>query len=131
MFLDLTNIYGNDETTLQLRNESDPAKLALNAPRYTGIPLFFGTALQRGDTFGTQWDYRGDYRANKVPQQKIITDLWISNHNLLVDQLEAQDPEKYDKTKDPEARHRLYEDARRLNIAIYQRMVYRFVILFN
>eukprot|EP00008_Paramoeba_atlantica_P006622 CAMPEP_0201478382 /NCGR_PEP_ID=MMETSP0151_2-20130828/3237_1 /ASSEMBLY_ACC=CAM_ASM_000257 /TAXON_ID=200890 /ORGANISM="Paramoeba atlantica, Strain 621/1 / CCAP 1560/9" /LENGTH=1127 /DNA_ID=CAMNT_0047859443 /DNA_START=128 /DNA_END=3511 /DNA_ORIENTATION=+ len=116
-FLDLSQIYGGSAAQLAgLRDPNDSAKMWLEATRFP-IPPFFGDSFARGDTYGTTWDNRGDIRLNKVPPMKVLGDLFIMNHNRIVDKLEKQ--------ADWPDRDELFEEARRLNIAQYQDIVFR------
>jgi hypothetical protein len=121
-FLDLTPVYGGGQSNLALRNSSDYAYLALESRQYTGFPFYFGNALQRGETYGTKWNFRGDIRTNKVPPMKILTDVFIKSHNRIAEMLETDNADLYQGT---DGRSLLFEDARRLNIAMYQRACFR------
>jgi len=71
--------------------------------------------------------FPGDFRANKSPPMKVLTDTFLHNHNRLVGLLEegakASNQSRYN---DPAfGRVYLFEDARRLNIAYYQKIVFR------
>ena len=124
-FLDLSIVYGTSFTTMLLRNSSDVARMAVGQ-QITNYPFYAGSNLARGDLYGTQWDFRGDFRANKSPPMKVLTDTFLNNHNRLVDMLDDSKTNNQSKYLEPGlGRFFLFEDARRMNIAYYQRIVYR------
>jgi hypothetical protein len=129
-FLDLSQVYGSDlATSLDLRTMSGgllktspggllpydnsmyftPAQLAsLNAS--LGGMQNFGS-LPTSELFAA-----GDIRANENLEMTTIVTLFVDNHNMLANELAREHPTWTDQA--------LYDEARKINIAGYQEMIY-------
>jgi hypothetical protein len=129
-YLDLSQVYGSDQATADdLRTMSGgllktspggllpydnstyftPSQLAsLNA--YLGGMQNFGS-LPTSDLFAT-----GDIRGNENLEMTTIVTLFVDNHNMLARELAKEHPTWTDE--------QLYQEARKINIAGYQAMIY-------
>jgi peroxidase len=111
-YLDLSVIYGSDlYVTDLLRSHYDGELLS---DSYTGMPDLIIQVPQQGDR--NQGYPSGDERSNENPGLASIVGLWILHHNLL-----AKEVKKIFPLLDDE---RLFQEARRRNIAYYQHIVY-------
>jgi peroxidase len=129
-FLDLSQVYGSDQATADdLRTMSGgllktspggllpydnstyftPAQLAsLNA--YLGGMQNFGS-LATSQLFAT-----GDIRGNENLEMTTLVTLFVDNHNMLANELAKEHPTWTDE--------QLYQEARKINIAGYQSIIY-------
>lgn len=101
-YLDLSQVYGSTQVIADsLRNDDGTMKTSAG----NALPLVDGHFVA------------GDVRVEENPELVTITTLFVRNHNSIVAQLKADHPKW---TGD-----RLYNEARTLNIAQYQNIVYK------
>ncbi len=116
-WLDLSQIYGNtNDDSKNLRNKDGTLKT-------TSIPGFHNTFLPFADVGSCRNDsperrcfHSGDSRVNENMILACIFTLWVREHNRLVSEMKKLNPQWSGDT--------LYEEARRLLIAIYQKITY-------
>ncbi len=123
-YLDLSQVYGSDATTADsLRTyvggqlKTSPGNLLpLDNSTYFPSPetppsMQNGGGVPNSDLFAT-----GDARGNENIELTALQTLFVRNHNNLASQLQKQHPDWTDE--------QLYQEARKLNIAQYQQIVY-------
>lgn len=101
-FLDHSNIYGSDFKTMKKVRSFNGGRLKTNIKNV--LPL------ENGSYFS------GDDRVNQTPFIAIWHSLFIRNHNHLADKLAVVNCQ-WDE-------ERIFQEARKINIAIYQNIVY-------
>jgi hypothetical protein len=122
-FLDLSQVYGSDTATADalrthiggLLKTSAGDLLPLNNSTYFGsspVDLQNPGALPTSDLFAT-----GDARGNENLELTALQTLFVRNHNRIAAALQQEHPGWSDE--------QLYQEARKINIAEYQQIVYR------
>jgi hypothetical protein len=129
-FLDLSQVYGSDQTTADdLRTMSggllktSPGGLLPydNSTYFTPSQLaslnaYIGGMQNEGALANSQIFAAGDIRGNENLEMTTIVTLFVDNHNMLAKELSKEHPTWSDE--------QLYQEARKINIAGYQAMIY-------
>lgn len=102
-FLDHSGIYGSDYKTMSLVRGFNGGRMKVNLKNV--LPIKNGTY------------FSGDDRVTQNPFLAIWHSIFLRNHNLLADKL-ANVNRHWDG-------ERIFQEARKINIAIYQKIVYR------
>jgi hypothetical protein len=127
-WLDLSQIYGNPvRPQFQMKEyatpwfDVDPLTQTLLSAKinpyhkpagYDGTKTFFPTYPRP-----TKWITAGDFRYNKTPGLRILSEVFIREHNRLVDEFSVLHPEW--------STLRLFHEARKWTIAYYQSLTFR------
>lgn len=101
-YLDQSNVYGSDIKTMKKIRSFNGGRLRTNLKNI--LPLENGTY------------FSGDDRVNQTPFIAIWHSLFVRNHNNLADKLAI-----INRHWDEE---RIFQEARKINIAIYQKIIY-------
>lgn len=122
-FIDASNVYGsNDQDAFDIRERTvNTGKLKVHVtPRYRKglLPFNFDTNMdcQRDNTTTVGCFMAGDYRANEQLALLAFHNLWVRQHNTIVDKLAAVNPHWQ-----PE---QLYQEARKIVGAQMQIITY-------
>ena len=126
-WLDLSVIYGNPQqpqvmfgtTSLPWFNVSSTTHELLDAHFLMDHPwgADIGRIFVPNFPQNTKWLANGDFRINKTPGLRVLSELFRHEHNRLVDQFAAAHPEW--------SQIRLWHEARKWNIAFFQSITYR------
>lgn len=117
-FLDLSLIYGNSISVLNSIRSFQSGKLSVDSKNGADWP----PQNPNGDNVcfvqapGETCFFGGDPRLNQSPDLTILHIFFIREHNRIADQLLSVNPAWKDET--------IFEEARRINIAQYQKIVY-------
>jgi hypothetical protein len=118
-FIDASQIYGTDAARADwLRTKSGGRLKVRSTPQGDMLPLNDGT-MANDDPLGqnpTTLVVAGDVRANEQPGLTTFHTIFLREHNRQADRLKALNPAWSDE--------RLYQEARRLVIAMLQRITY-------
>ncbi|CAG9807531.1 unnamed protein product [Chironomus riparius] len=101
-YLDLSVIYGSSHKQMTMVRSFNGGRLKMNPSNV--LPVENGTF------------YSGDDRATQTQFLTVVHSLFIRNHNNLSDKLAGMNPDWNDE--------KLFQEARKLNIAIYQKIIY-------
>lgn len=117
-FLDLSLIYGNSEKELDLIREYNGGRLKMEKRHGQEWPPRNpnGDNICFVDTPGETCYFGGDPRLNQSPDLTILHISYIREHNRLAGILQELNPDWSDE--------KLFQEARRINIAQYQYVVY-------
>lgn len=102
-FVDHSNLYGNSEEVLQSLRANSGGRMITNSANI--MPE--GNGIFR----------LGDGRLNQTPQLAVIHSIYLREHNRIADILKELNPRWNDE--------RIFQEARRINIAQYQHVVYK------
>jgi len=118
-FLDLSNVYGNDETVSQSLREMTGGLLRTSTivgSALPGLPVLNAasctTMAKSTDCFLT-----GDIRTGESVQVTVIQTLFVRYHNDIATSLALENAGWDDET--------IYQEARRITIAVYQNIIYK------
>ena len=130
-FLDLSQVYGHNDTILNLLREDGSARLLTGGADGNMLPTFNEVALHHGvavadvrvallgtfpGAFNPEQFAVGDNRGNQNASLLTHHLMWVRNHNYHVDQLEKMFPSW--------TNEEIFEAARALNEAEWQNVVY-------
>lgn len=111
--LDLSTVYGSDvDRNRALRTLSD-GKLKTSTGDF--LPLNVGGLINQPNT-SPQFFVAGDIRCNEHPVLTTVHTIFLREHNLIADDLKTEFPSWTDEE--------LFQNARAINIAQFQRIVY-------
>jgi hypothetical protein len=125
-YLDLSNVYGSTQAVADALRTFSGGQLKTspgNMLPYDNLTYFTqaqinalnmandAQAVPESSLFAA-----GDVRANENVELTVLQTLFVRNHNLIASELQKEHPEWSDET--------LYQEARKINIAEYQEIVY-------
>lgn len=130
-WLDASNCYGSNlEEFDNVRNSTDPARMKTGL-KHDLLPLC-GTSMAKNPKHipetcklpkqcpENHCAIAGDFRANEQPGLTAMHTIWMRNHNKIVEELE--NIPKF--SKERMERDKLFYEARKINIAQYQHIIY-------
>jgi peroxidase len=129
-FLDLSQVYGSDQATadaLRLMSgglmKTSPGNMLpydnstyFTAQQLSDLNKSLGGMANNGGLPSSQLFATGDIRGNETLELTALQTLFVRNHNSIAGQLQAEHPTWTDE--------QLYQEARKLNIAEYQAIVF-------
>ena len=129
-FLDLSQVYGSDEATAdalrthvggQLKTSPGDLLPYDNATYFTAQQLVainqsLGGMQNEGSLPTSKLFVTGDIRGNENLELTALQTLFVRNHNLIASELQKAHPDLSDE--------QLYQEARKINIAEYQSIIY-------
>jgi hypothetical protein len=129
-YLDLSQVYGSDQATADdlrtmsgglLKTSAGGLLPYLNSTYFTPSQLaelnaYVGGMQNQGPLADTQIFAAGDVRGNENLEMTTLVTLFVDNHNMLATDLSKEHPTWTD--------DQLYQEARKINIAGYQAMIY-------
>jgi peroxidase len=129
-FLDLSQVYGSDEATADaLRThvggqlKTSPGDLLpydnatyFTAQQLAAINQSLGGMQNEGSLSTSNLFVTGDIRGNENLELTALQTLFVRNHNLIASELQKAHPDWSDE--------QLYQEARKINIAEYQSIIY-------
>jgi len=117
-FLDLSNVYGNDETVSQNLREMTGGLLktsTIPGSFLPGLPVFNIASCSMPKT--TDCFLTGDIRTGETVQVTVIHTIFVRYHNNIAASLALENAGWDDET--------IYQEARRITIAVYQNIIYK------